>query len=59
MVALVRAVSFIVMLALTEMWLKPNRDGPSGVKKHDSSYNILQTNTLKHFTRGMNCVLDL
>lgn len=31
MVPLVRAVSFIVMLALTEMWLKPNRDDPSRV----------------------------
>lgn len=30
-------VSFIVMLAFTEMWLKPSRDGPSGVQKHDSS----------------------
>lgn len=29
MVAFVRAVSFIVMLALTEMWLRPKRDGPS------------------------------
>lgn len=29
MVPLVRAVSFIVMLALTEMWLKPKREGPS------------------------------
>ncbi len=32
-VPLVRAVSFIDMLAFTEMWLKPNRDETSGGKK--------------------------
>lgn len=31
-VAFVRPVSFIVPLAMTEMWLKPNSDGPSGQK---------------------------
>lgn len=33
MVTLVRAVSFIVALTLTEMLDRPNRDGPSTEKK--------------------------
>lgn len=43
MVLLVRAVSFTVMLAFTDMWLKPSRDGPSRVKKErpKRSFNII------------------
>lgn len=51
MVPLVTAVSFIVILALTEMWLKPNRDGPSGVrKKNESSLKYITDYHLTLFT---------
>lgn len=39
MVMLVRAVSFIAALVLTEMLLRPNRDGPSTEKMQNNLKN--------------------
>lgn len=60
-VLVVRAVSFIVLLAFTEMLLKPNSDGPSEDKKcitsHKQVLNIVVT--LHHTMKDKGNILNV